>query len=190
MRIPLRYLSTWLLVLGVGVIPLEHAQGQDGKTSVAQSCLYQPTIKRSKVLNDRNILYVTKDNQSYNNVLPKQCPGLRRDTTLSYTYVNSKLCAGSTFTVLMRVSIGSNTTAYTNPATNEHIALPAPAFVPTYVCQLGMFTPVTDSEVEDILGATEDKPRRNRPSTREMVQTEQVELEASSDADSGDASAP
>lgn len=164
----------WCLLVLV-VAPAGFALAQATSTpSIAQSCLPQINIKRSRVLNDRNILYVTKGGQAYNNVLPKQCPALRRDTTLAYTYVNAKLCAGSTFTVLQRVGIGSQTQPYWNPATNEKIALPAPAFVPTFVCQLGLFTPVSESEVEDIIGATEDKPRRSRRSTREMVETENV----------------
>jgi hypothetical protein len=158
----------------------------DDAASVAQACLHHPSIKRTKVLNGGNILFVMDNKEMYNNVLPRQCPGMRRNATLSYTYSNnSDICAGSTVTVLQRVGIGSNTVAYTDPATNQHMSLPAPAFVPTFVCPIGLFVPITEDELDLIVAATaeqERERRQRRRSKREAIETESVDLAPSADA--------
>ena len=131
----------------------------EDETSVAQVCLHHPTIDRTKILDGRNILFVTHDDRIYHNLLPRQCPGVRRNTLLSYNIANAKLCAGNTFTVILEVG------------TNR---------IPTYVCELGMFRPVSEHEAEDLVALTEEEPRRRRSARRrnepDMIQTEVVEL--------------
>jgi hypothetical protein len=150
------------------------------ETSVGQSCIHHPSIKRSKVLNDRNVLFVMNDKTMYNNVLPKQCPGMNSNTPLSYTYSNnSALCNGSTVTVLQRVGASSMSTPITLPGSNQHISVPAPAFVPTFVCPLGYFIPVTQEEVDLIVATTKEQQaarRQQRRAGREAIKTESVEL--------------
>jgi len=157
------------------------------KTSVAQSCIYHPTIKRTKVLNDSNILYYTSDG-TYNNQLVKQCPGMKRNAQLSYTLVNQKLCAGSTFTLLKQIGVSSNPQAVYNPATNSSIIIQGPAFVPTFTCQLGMFLPVTEDEVADIIASTDEPKsrRQRRRNSQETIEAEAVQLPAEG-ADAGEA---
>ncbi len=148
--------------------------------SIGQSCIHHPSIKRSKVLNDRNILYVMNDKTMYNNVLPKPCPGMRSNATLSYTYSNnSDLCSGSTVTVLQRVGTNSMTTPITIPGSNQHIAFPAPAFVPTFVCPIGLFVPVTQDEVDLLIASTREEQasrRQLRRAGRDVIKAEPVEL--------------
>lgn len=130
----------------------------DEPVSVAQDCVNQRAIKRTKVLNDRTILFVARDGQHYINQLPRQCPSLRRNSLLNYAVANSQFCAGSTFTVLWET--GTN------------------RYVPGFVCPLGMFLPVTEDEVADITALTDEPAarRQRRRSERDMVQTERVEL--------------
>ena len=153
----------------------------DERSSVAQSCIHHPSIKRTRVLNDRNILFVMNDKTMYNNVLPRQCPGMKPNATLSYTYSNnSDLCNGSTFTLLQRVGPSSMSTPVTIPGSNQHIAFPAPAFVPTFVCPMGLFVPVTQDEVDLIIASTaeQEQParRERRRAGRDAIKTESVEL--------------
>lgn len=168
-------LATLMVAALAGVPALGSAE--EG-SSVAQSCIHHPSIKRSRVLNDRNILFVMNDDRMFNNVLPKQCPGMRRNTTLSYTYSNnSDLCNGSTVTVLERVGASSNTTPFTVPGSNQHIALPAPAFVATFVCPIGLFVPVTQDEVDLIIATTEQPKRRGgRRGGRDLIESAPVAL--------------
>ena len=127
-------------------------------TSVAQPCLNHPSIKRTKVLDDRNILFVTKDHTTYHNLLPRQCPTVRRNAILNYHIVNRELCSGSISPYWQQVG-GS--------------------YVPTFVCQLGVFVPVSEDEVVDLIAMTENESRDRRTprrGAREMVQTERVDL--------------
>jgi hypothetical protein len=149
---------------------------EDTASHVAQACVYHPTIKRTRVLNDRNILYVTSQG-TFNNQLVKQCPGMRRDAQLSYTLVNQKLCAGSTFTLLREVGASSNLDSVWDPVTQTRIVIRAPQWIPTFTCQLGMFLPVTDDEVEDIIASTDEdrsSRRHRRRNAPEMIKVEPV----------------
>ena len=148
----------------------------DDEASVATACLRRSDIRSTKILDDRNVLFITRDRTTYNNQLVRQCPGMRRNSAMSFTYANNgKLCTGSTFTVLYRSGQSTNTTPYTNPVTNEHIALQGPAFVTGPTCQLGMFGPVSQDEVKVLLAATEEPKRSRRRGDQDAVKTEAVE---------------
>ena len=57
----------------------QSGEGQESDApSAVQQCLNHPTIRRTKILNERNIVFVTRDGTIYNNQLPRQCPSLRR----------------------------------------------------------------------------------------------------------------
>src|SRR5688572_8858256 len=64
---------------------------QSDEPSMAQPCLNHPAVRRTKILNDRNIVFVTRDDTIYNNQLPRQCPGLRRNSLVNYGIANSRL---------------------------------------------------------------------------------------------------
>jgi hypothetical protein len=156
----LRALGVALLVAAFG----GGANAQDGEAQerdtprVARECLSHPTIKRTKILNDRNIVFVTRDNTIYNNQLPRQCPSLKRGSLVRYPIENARLCAGGSFQLLWETSPRN--------------------YVPAFVCQLGIFVSITESELEDLTAMT-DESRERRPrrrSLREAVTTEQVEL--------------
>jgi hypothetical protein len=140
------------------------AVGQDGEDterdapSAAQSCLAQPMIKRTKILNDRNIVFVARDDSIYNNQLPRQCPSLKRGSLVNYPIEHGRLCAGANIQLLWEASPRN--------------------YVPAFVCQLGLFVPITESELADLTAMTdEDRERRpRRRSLREAVRSEQVEL--------------
>jgi hypothetical protein len=105
---------------------------------------------------------------------------MKPNATLSYTYSNnSDLCNGSTVTVLQRVGASSMTTPVTLPGSNQHIAFPAPAFVPTFVCPIGLFVPVTQEEVDLIIASTREEQssrRQARRAGRDVIKTEPIEL--------------
>jgi hypothetical protein len=125
-----------------------------------RSCLNQSEIARTTILNDRNIVFVTRFDEIYNSQLPKQCPGLRRNALVNYPITNRRLCAGDRFAVLWEQQPGN--------------------YLPTSQCPLGMFVPITATELEDLLTMTdENRDRDHRPrgrSKREAVTTEQIEL--------------
>jgi hypothetical protein len=132
--------------------------------------LPQPTIKRTKILNDRNIVFVARDGTIYNNQLPRRCPSLKRNTLVNYPVEHGRMCAGDNFQLMWEASPRN--------------------YVPAFVCQLGLFVPITESELEDLTAITEENRERRprRRSVREAVTTEQVELppaEAAPEAPAG-----
>ncbi len=146
---------------------------EDAKTAIA--CIRRTEIKGTKVLDSRNVLVTTRDRSTYRSELPKQCPGLRRNMAMALTYSDNKLCAGSSFTVLMRAGASTNSTPITVPGSNEHISVPGPAFVPGAVCQLGIFTPISEEEINALVAATTEDQRSRRRGDRDAVKTEAIE---------------
>jgi len=146
---------------------------EEAKTAAA--CLRRTEIKSTKVLDARNVLVTMRDRSTYRSQLAKQCPGLRRGSAMSLTYSDNKLCAGSTFTVLMRAGASTNSTSVTVPGSNEHLSVPGPAFVPGAVCQLGIFTPISEDEINALVAATTEDQRSRRRGDRDAVKTEAIE---------------
>ena len=140
----------------------EAADTADGAADGPQACLNQTEIRRVTILNDRNIVFVTRHDDIYSNQLPKQCPGLNRRSLVNYPVTSRRLCAGDRFQVLWEQTPGN--------------------YVPAALCPLGAFVPITETELEDLTTMTEEnRARRQRGrSTREVVTTEQVELPSAS----------
>jgi hypothetical protein len=160
----------WLpLLLGAG-----HCAVAAEPSANAATCLNRENIRSMRVLDGRNIVFVTRDRMNYNNQLPKVCPGMHRGTPLTFSYSNHKLCAGSLFTVLMRAGASTNTEAFTDPVTNQHIAIPGPAFLPGATCQLSIFGPISDDEVKALAAAGDEEHKSRRRSDRDSVKTEAV----------------
>ena len=92
-----RSLAFWSAAAIAAVVLGQPAQAddRDDEPRVAKSCLYQNELKSTKVLDDRNILFVTRNGQSYANVLPRQCPSLRRNSLLNYTFESRRICLWS-----------------------------------------------------------------------------------------------
>jgi hypothetical protein len=136
----------------------QDADDEDAAPEGPVSCLNRPEIQRTKILSNRNIVFVTRFEKIYNNQLPKECPGLEPNGLVNYPITSGRLCAGDRFQVLWEQQPGS--------------------YLPAAVCPLGAFLPITESELEDLVAMTEENrahPRRGR-STREAVTTEQVEM--------------
>jgi hypothetical protein len=150
------------LVAAALAAPGAAQQGADVEpTNVAdgpRSCLPHPTIDRTKILNGKNIVFVTRDETIYNNALPKQCPNLNRRSLVNYGIQNGRICAGDRFQVLWENRPGN--------------------YLPAALCQLGNFVPISEAELEDLVAMTEQDPERRRRgrSSREAVTTEQVEV--------------
>ena len=146
------------------------------KAGAATACLRRSDIRTTKILDDRNVLFITRDQTTYNNQVVRQCPGMRRNSVLSFTYANNgKLCAGSTFTVLFRASPNTNRVPYWDPFTQKNTTLDGPAFITGPTCQIGMFGPVSPDEVKALMAATDEPKRSRRRTDRDAVKTEAVE---------------
>ena len=135
----------------------EAAEGADAQRSGPKACINRSDIRRTKILSDRNIVFVTRHDEIYSNQLAKQCPNLTRNSLVNYPMSGGRMCEGDRFQVLWEQRPGS--------------------YLPTSLCPLGVFVPITESEYEDLIAMTDEnraKARRGR-STREAVTTEQVD---------------
>ena len=150
------------------------AQEKEG-ANAATACLRRTEIRSTKVLDARNVLVTTRDRSTYRSELAKQCPGLRRGSTMALTYSDNKLCAGSLFTVMMRAGASSNATSVAAPGSNTPIAIQGPGLMPGAVCQLGVFTPINADEIDALLAATDSEQRSRRRTDRDAIKTEAVQ---------------
>jgi hypothetical protein len=139
--------------------PIGAQQGgaEDDPAVAPRSCLPHPSIDRTKILNGRNIVFVTQDDTIYNNELPEACPSLKRNSLVNYGIANGRVCSGDKFQVLWE----------TTPRN----------YMPAFLCELGTFVPITEAELEHLMAMTEEtRGRRGRGrSSREAVTTEQLE---------------
>jgi hypothetical protein len=139
-----------------------------GASDGPRSCLAQPTIRRTKILSNRNIVFFTRQDAIYNNELPKQCASLNRRSLINYGIANGRVCAGDRFQVMTETSPKN--------------------FLPGPLCELGTFVPITEAELDDLTAMTEHNRERSRRgrSKREAVTTEQIELPAASAPNGGE----
>jgi hypothetical protein len=163
-----------LLVAVLGAGPAGSASADDTAAPAPTSCLTREDIRTTKVIDDRNVLFITRERAMYNNQLSRHCPGMRRSTPLSFTYADHRLCAGSTFSVLMRIGSGSPI-AVNDPANNVHYTIPGPSFVQGATCELGLFAPISEDEVKVLMAAGDEQHKSRRRGNRDAVKTEAVE---------------
>lgn len=105
-----------------------------------QSCIAMSRIRRTEVLDDRTVLFVSRTGSGYVNLLETNCPTLKLNGLFRYR-VNSgirtaRLCDSQAITVIDRLTNGL-----------------------TYNCRLGPFHPVSEEQVQVLLnpqiGATD-----------------------------------
>lgn len=107
-----------LLVTAImGIAQAGTALADEGAgTKAATACLNRANIRSTKVLDDRNVLFITRDRITYHNQLARQCLGMNRTTPLSFNANDRRVCAGSTFTVMLRTGASSNPCPTPHPA--------------------------------------------------------------------------
>lgn len=143
--------------LGAATLGGRAAADTDDEAPAAKSCLYEGDLRRTTVLDDRTILFTTRDGQTYSNSLPQQCPMMRGNSILNYEVEHRRICSGSMFQVLVDYGFG---------------------LTPGVVCALGIFVPISEDEASDLIARSKqssDNPRRRRRSERDMVKIEPVE---------------
>lgn len=156
--------------------PVSDSAWADDAPATATACLRRTEIRSTKIISDRNVLFITRDRKTYNNALPRQCPGMRQNSAMSFTYAaDGKLCTGSTFTVLYRASPSTNMISYFDPITQKPVTMQGPPFQAGPVCQIGMFAPVNPDEVQALMATADTSKRSRRRTDRDAVRTEAVE---------------
>lgn len=142
-------LVTTFLALPPGVAP-----AAEPDEAGPRACLVHSSIKRTRVIDARNIVFVTRDGSHYVSQLSRPCPSMRRNSLLNYPIQSGQLCAGATFAVLMDVGMNR---------------------VPTFMCQLGPFLPRTEDEIADLEAMTGESRVKRRRTGRDMIEATPVE---------------
>ncbi|HEX7238118.1 MAG TPA: hypothetical protein VF405_14210 [Gammaproteobacteria bacterium] len=155
----------WLLAVAVGTVSFSatsSAQGGAAANAAATTeCVTRSQVKRMQIVDAHDILFVMRDKTTYRNSLARQCAGLRRNSQITLTPVDGRVCAGANFQVLMRVGTGSNSESVLLPG-GTTMSVPRPAFVPGPTCTLGAFTAITDDDVEALVEGSKAR-RREEP---------------------------
>lgn len=58
----------------------------------SRSCIDLRSVRRTEVIDDRNILFYMRGRTVYHNILPHQCGGLAREDRFSYKTTAGRLC--------------------------------------------------------------------------------------------------
>jgi hypothetical protein len=122
-----------MAVAAIGVAAGLHTGAQEGQTI---DCIPVQRIDHTEVLDDRTILFVTRDRDAYVNQLKTECPGLERERRFMYEVKGAQLCSIDTISVLEQWGVGPMRGA---------------------TCALGSFRAVSKDEVEN-LHAPQQKP--------------------------------
>jgi hypothetical protein len=69
-------------------------------------CIQINQIKRTKIVDDQNIIFYMRGNKSYNNHLPNKCSGLKSEDKYLYKTSLSQLCNVDIITVLHQDGAG------------------------------------------------------------------------------------
>ncbi len=128
--------SLVLLIIGTTLL----ASGKTGDASEilvdepeevegTENCVRIRAIRRTEVLDDRNVLFHMTGGKISRNFLPRRCPSLSMRNAFMYETRISQLCRSDRITIVDSVGIG---------------AMRGPS------CGLGRFYPVTENEVESL----------------------------------------
>lgn len=93
-------------------------------------CVNLRQIDRTKVVDDKNILFYMKDDRIYRNRLPHRCAGLGFEESFMYRSTLNQLCDVDIITVLDDIGFG---------------------FRSGISCGLGMFYPIDEDMADDLL---------------------------------------
>jgi len=93
-----------------------------------EDCIYLRMLRRTEVLDDRNILFEMTGGKIYRNFLPRRCHSLSNRESFMYESRASRLCRSDRIRVIDSMSMGAG--------------MSGPS------CALGKFYPVSENEVK------------------------------------------
>lgn len=120
------------------------------------NCLSLRRIRRTEVVDDRTVLFYTRGNGIYENLLQANCPGLKRNRRFVYATDVSRICQSDSITVVRGVSSQING---------------------GLSCQLGTYHPLSKLEAAQLV----DAAKYNR-SIRSYVNVKPVEVPSEADS--------
>ena len=126
----------------------ENPESSNSELDVEESarCVNSRTIKRTSVIDDRNIVFYMRGSRIYINVLPRECRGLSHQRRFSYTTVTRSLCNSDSIRILRETGFG---------------------FEEGRSCRLGLFHPTTDEQISAYIQRSIEAPQAKPPTLPE-----------------------
>lgn len=113
---------------------------------VAQRCISTRALRRTEVVDDRNVIFYLSGSTVYRNVLPRLCRGLSRDGRFSYSTSAGRLCNSDSIRILNDSGFGLQEGRS---------------------CRLGLFHPITKDDVAAIIEKSRELPKAKPPTLPE-----------------------
>ena len=104
-------------------------------------CIRVRSLRSTKIVDDRNVIFFMLGNKTYLNVLPRQCHGLARQGRFGYETRTGSLCNLDTIQVLYQGGIGLES---------------------GISCRIGLFHPISKEDADALLNRS-DEPLRAEP---------------------------
>jgi hypothetical protein len=141
--------------------PAAPQAGPGAAASAAPDCLPRPAVRRMQIVDTETVLFVMRDKTQFKNTLARTCPGLRRNSQLSFTVADQQVCSGTNFQVMLRVGSGSNSESVLLPG-GSTMSVPRPAMVPGPICALGTFSAISEADAEALVESSRNRRREDR----------------------------
>ncbi len=81
------------LCIAIPVFAQDEDPVEDDYDGEARTCIDLRSVRRTEVIDDRNVLFYMRGSTVYHNILPHQCGGLAREDRFSYTTSIGRLCS-------------------------------------------------------------------------------------------------
>ena len=107
----------------------------------AKNCIRVRSLRSTKIVDDLNIIFYMIGSDTYHNILPRQCHGLKREGRFSYKSSTGSLCSQDTIRLLYQAGSGLQ----------EGNA-----------CRLGKFHPISKEDAAALL-EKQDEPLEAKP---------------------------
>ncbi len=111
-----------------------------------ERCITVRQITKSRIIDDRNILFYMRNRTIYHNELRRRCPGLTRNKIISYRTTIGRLCHSDFITLQDRFGMGTSLGAS---------------------CSLGKFRPISKEEAQALKGEVVIEPKSVPPAEPE-----------------------
>ena len=134
-----------------------------------ENCVSTSRIRRTRIIDDGTILFFLRGQDTYQNILPRQCQGLKRAGRYTHATRAGRLCSSDTIQLLEDFGGGR--------------------VIGTVVCQLGEFNPVTDVEAREMIrisSQTLSRRERRQQAEQAPIEIEVVELPPEQRADASE----
>lgn len=142
-------ISSVALGASVPSLPLA-AQDDDVLDRTPADCVMVSRIRRTRIVDDKTILFYMRGGRVYQNILERECPRLEREGRFMYEIRGYRLCDIDTISVLDRIGVG---------------------FGRGFTCRLGEFHPISTEEAEEIERIAEGEVEQD-----DVIEIEEVAL--------------